>query len=483
MALLASGTLRSFGDLVGGDTTITQSPSGYDEGAFDLKGKFRLSETTSLTLAHQFFRQVDVPVFHKIRLENFARNHTILQQRQLSYARLEASPNWGSAVQKITATASLHRSGEQRELQKNGSQTLRFEEDEVTSWGASMQAEGKLSEHWQTTTGAEFYFDQVGSERLDTDLGTGAATSKRGLYPDGSTHASAAIFMLNHWETGKWGFFGGLRFNHFSIRVEDETIGKAHLTPAALVWNAAILRHLSKKDNLFASFNTGFRAPNVDDLGSLGIVDFRYELPTADLKPEKTYNFELGWRHRSERLQAEAFVFRNELRDLIARVRVGSDSIAGYPVFQKENFEQGYVQGFEIAANWLIFKNISLQSALAWQYGQNVTSSEPLRRIPPVFGRAGIHFSKNAWSLTLETLAAGKQDRLAAGDKSDNRIPAGGTPGWQEVNVYGDFEWKWLTLRAGIWNVFNEDYRYHGSGVNGMGRSGSVSLMIQVGKQ
>ncbi|MBK8491407.1 MAG: TonB-dependent receptor [Saprospirales bacterium] len=103
-----------------------------------------------------------------------------------------------------------------------------------------------------------------------------------------------------------------------------------------------------------------------------------------------------------------------------------------------------------------------------------------MRRIPPVFGRLGLEYSRSHWGITVESLAAGTQQRLSSGDQSDNRIPAGGTPGWWVLNVFGSYSWKWMTVRAGAWNMFNQDYRYHGSGINGMGRSVSVSLSIRI---
>jgi outer membrane cobalamin receptor len=62
-------SFRNFGDLVGGDTTGRQIPTGYKELDFDLKGKIALSGKTVLTLLHQNVRQNDVPVFHKVQLE------------------------------------------------------------------------------------------------------------------------------------------------------------------------------------------------------------------------------------------------------------------------------------------------------------------------------------------------------------------------------------------------------------------------------
>jgi outer membrane receptor protein involved in Fe transport len=73
-------------------------------------------------------------------------------------------------------------------------------------------------------------------------------------------------------------------------------------------------------------------------------------------------------------------------------------------------------------------------------------------------------------------LFASKQDRLASGDISDNRIPQGGTPGWQVINLFAGYQFASVKLNAGIQNIFNEDYRTHGSGINNVGRSAFLSI-------
>ncbi len=505
LAFNAGGTLRNFGDLVGGDTTGVQRPTGYDEMAFHVKAHIRLDTASTLMVMHQFFQQTDVPIYHKIKLEGFARNHITLQRRQLSYARYEwLAPQlrtaWGTegrslktGLQKITITSSLQNTDEHRESQKNGNLILKKEADDVRSIGVSALAKYRFAAWWLSTIGIEIYHDLVGSTRTDAETGTGSETDKRGLYPDGATYLSNAIFCTNQWESGDWNFSGGLRFNRFSIKVADDNNGESHLTPSALVWNAGALRKLDRFNSAFASFNTAFRAPNVDDLGSLGIVDFRYEVPTADLKPEKSYNMELGWRHKQERWNAEVAVFRYELRDLITRVRVGTDSIAGYPVYQKGNVQEGFIQGVEFSSSLRLTNGFLLYGNLAWQYGQHVTSNEPMRRIPPFFGNVSLMYNKSTlrfrqkWThqsigAYFDWLFAAKQARLAAGDKADNRIPLGGTPGWNVLNLYGYWtipKSKFnFTLRAGLWNILNADYRYHGSGVNGVGRSVTAGVTV-----
>jgi len=64
----------------------------------------------------------------------------------------------------------------------------------------------------------------------------------------------------------------------------------------AIFGSASISYLLHEHSNFYTSFHSGFCAPNIDDMGMLGIVDFRYELSACDLKPETSYNFEAGYK-------------------------------------------------------------------------------------------------------------------------------------------------------------------------------------------
>ena len=80
----------------------------------------------------------------------------------------------------------------------------------------------------------------------------------------------------------------------------------------------------------------------------------------------------------------------------------------------------------------------------------------------------------------IEYQYASKQDRLAKGDKEDNRIPAGGTPGFNLLNYYAGYRMKNISIQMAAQNLFNIDYRTHGSGINGYGRSLSLQLLYQI---
>jgi len=479
MALRSGITLRNFGDVIGGDTTGIQYPSGYREFDYDLKGMVVLSPKTSLTLNYQDVSQKNVPVYHKVALENYKINEMDPQKRKLAYLKVDHEID-KSIIKAVTATASYQHSMEGRNMQKNGSDMLRTETDKVRTFGFSAEALLKTSEVWSGTAGFELYNDLVNSSRIDKNLTSGALTEKRGLYPDGSTMTSLAGFTVNTIDLGSWIFTAGARLNTYVIKVDDEVLGESKLTPTALVGNMAVLRKLDGASNLFISLNTGFRAPNIDDLGTLGIVDFRYETPNFDLKPESSFQYQLGYKYNARKLRGEIYIYRNQLYNLIVRKRVENQFIDEYPVYQKENSDRSYIQGFETSWDYDLTDSWNMHADLTYTYGQNLTHDEPVRRIPPMFGRISAEYNQKNWLMNIEWVAAAKQDRLAQGDKDDNRIPEGGTTGWSIFNINGSYNWKFITIDLSLRNILNTDYRYHGSGVNGYGRSLFLTLGINI---
>jgi len=412
-------------------------------------------------------------------LEDYAIYKMDPQNRRLAYLRLNHDLNTG-IWKHLAVTGSWQYTDEGRELQKNGSDMLRHENDKVYATGFSTEVSTEKGDIWSANSGIEVYNDLVKSTRTDADLTNGTSTAKRGLYPDGSTMTSLAAFTIHRLGFQKWNITAGARWNAFVIQVSDEDVGTTRLTPSAGLGNLGLMRKLGRSSNVFASFNSGFRAPNIDDLGTLGIVDFRYETPNFDLEPEHSFQYQAGYKYQRKPFRGEIYLYRNELYDLIVRNRVGTDSVEGYPVYRKENVERAFIQGVEASWDLALGRAWLLTGNLAYTYGQNITKNEPVRRIPPLFGLLSLkHRRKNSW-YSLECLAAGKQSRLAQGDVDDNRIPDGGTPGWCVVNVAAGYQLWFFTIDLRLNNLLNKDYRYHGSGVNGCGRSAHLTMRFEI---
>ena len=474
IAFTGGVTIRDFGDLLGGDTTGKQTPSGYNEWAFNAKLKFLLQEKVILTVSHQNLKQQHVPVYHKIRLENFALNEFDQQQRQLQYARIDIKGNnrW---MKKLEVIASRQQSIEGRKSQKNGSITLLKERDEANTIGLTTDVFSELNKIWAANTGVEFYKDNIRSSRKDINTQNDLASDKRGLYPDHSKYGNYSLYSLHHIKHKKWLADAGLRLNGFSIQLTDSSLGKVKVNPSAMVWNAALMYRIFPQHHIYLTYSTGYRAPNIDDMGSLGIVDFRYEVPANNLSPERSANLELGYKFGTKKLKGDIAIYQMQLKDLITRIKVDGEIINGYQVYRKENIEDALIKGVEAELDWKVIESLALNGSITYTYGKNKTKSEPLRRIPPLHGRVMSTFRKKSWFATTEFLFASKQNRLAQGDKEDNRIPAGGTPGWKVINLYAGNQWKCFYFNIGLQNIFNQDYRTHGSGINSVGRSAWLS--------
>jgi hemoglobin/transferrin/lactoferrin receptor protein len=478
IAFLAGGTSRDFGDLVGGEKTGLQTPSGYTEYAFDGKLLFALKENIQLTVASQFLNQSHVPLYHKVTLENYAINEFQPQQRLMNYARLNIHGS-KKVFDQVKFIASWQQNTENTTALKNNSILMQQDSNRVNTLGFVTDITSKFSKIWSANSGLEYYHDKVSSSRyvISTDNSV-PDVEKRGLYPDDSKYGNFSMYSLHHLTLKNWVFDGGFRFNAFNIRIDDEVLGEVKITPEALVFNVGAMYNLNRANHVYGTISNGFRAPNIDDMGTLGIVDFRYEIPAYDLKPEKSVNFETGYKLSLPKFQANVAAYYMDLNQLITRVKVEGEEIDGYQVYKKENVEEAFITGFETAMLWKIIPNIDVSGSISYTYGQNITNDEPLRRIPPLNGKVGTIYSLGSFFVSGELLFAGMQDRLAEGDKSDNRIPEGGTPGWKVVNLFAGYQWSFLKVKTGFENIFNEDYRTHGSGINGIGRSAWMTLIL-----
>lgn len=478
VAVVGALAYRKFGDLVAGRGLGRETPTGYNQLSGDVKARFRLSDRFMATVAYQNLRQDSVPVYHRVRLENYRYYQFNPQRRQLAYARLEGFYDY-SLLKSVQLTASWQRQTEGRQSQRNNNPTAIYERDETTTTGLTLLATGEPARYWRMQNGMDWYYDRVGSNRQDVNTQTGVATPKRGLYPDGATMSSLALFSLHTLTLNRLTLTAGGRYSAFQITTPEATLGRSTIRPSALVGNVGASFALVPAVRLVGSVQSAFRAPNVDDLGTLGIVDFRYEVPNADLRPERSLNKEVGVKVRTQRLSATVLAYHNRLSNFISRVRSGKDSLQGYPVYLKQNSAESFIRGlegeieYELVPNWLAY------AGATYIYGQNMTANEPFRRIPPLNGRAGLTYqSPVGWWVRAELLMAGAQTRLAKGDQDDNRIQKGGTPAWQVVNLNGGYRWKRLTLSAELQNLTNEAYRTHGSGVDGVGRSAWLSVLV-----
>lgn len=473
IATLVSGVFSDFGDLKGGDTSGFQRPSGYRQQSLDVRTTIGPGKNWRVQMGMSIVNQNDVPLYHKYQLEKVALSKSELLQRKMVFLKTQKSYANG-VIRSITLDISQQQLIDHRLSKSLSSSPLVKEFDTVNSSSITTDIATVFTTFWSANTGVELNLDYVKSTRFQYNTPIDIV-SRRGLYPNGARYHSFAAYNLHHFTLKQLQIETGVRFHQNKITIQDASIGAILIKPSAWVYMLGASYAISEQLTLFGNINSAFRAPNIDDMGTLGIIDFRYEQPAYDLKPERSINKEMGVRWKQRNFQVSVAAFHVTLKDLIGRIKT-SAIINNYPVYIKKNIEEAFIRGAEFEITSSPFPFLLVQANLSYLFGHNLTRNEPLRRIPPINGQLSITYSRRKWQAGIINDYATSQQRLAQGDKDDNRIPFGGTPGYTIYHLFVAKEIGKLQYRFRLNNLINTDYRTHGSGINSMGRSLSISL-------
>ncbi|GJM27458.1 MAG: hypothetical protein DHS20C17_00930 [Cyclobacteriaceae bacterium] len=479
-AFSAGYTSKKLGDIKAGGNLGTLEPTGYDENSIDFKLLQKITPKQILTIAYQRHSQKHVPLYHQIVSGEYELYHFDKQERDLAYIKWDFATN-SKMFKEVRFIQSLQHTLERRSKRKTNEVITQKDEDKVTTIGTVVEIISNATPTWSISSGVDFYYDKVLSSTSEHS-NINPTKNYRGLYPDNSSDMSFAAFSLHTVELRRFNLSFGGRYDATWLEIDDAIFGETIISPTALVGNASLVYKLNSKVNLTGLVNTGFRAPNLNDVSSFGIADFRYEVPNFDLEPEKSISLEVGVKSNADRFSSNFYLFRTDLKDLIANVPAtynNQNTIDGVQVYQRENVGNAVIYGIESDIEYLLTSTIYIRGNINYTFGKNINSGKPMRRIPPLYGSADISYDTNfkvrifaRWSF------AGKQDRLSPGDIADNRIAVDGTNGWNNFDLSVHYLRNHFQIQTGINNLFDEGYRMHGSGVDGIGRSFWLSLVL-----
>lgn len=478
-------SVRAFGDLRAGGDLGVRAPSAYDEADLDLKGHWAPGPGRRLTVSLQQTRQENVGRFDQVAQRGFASWAFDPQQRSLASATYRQQVG-RAGVESLVATVAVQRLLEERRSRRAGSPVEAVERDVVRVGSGGLVASWRPLGGWRVISGIDVTTDAVDSGRTDTNQLTGQSRALRGLYADDASARSVAVYALGQREIGRAHVEAGARYASHVVRASAPTFGAFTLDADAVVAQAGVSVPLTEGLRSFVSVWQGFRAPNVDDVSALGGFDFGIETPTQTLQPESSLAVEGGAKWRSATWSASASVYRLDLRDLIERVRgawLGQATYEGQNVWVRDNVGRARVHGLEVETQVALTPSVQLRAWLTHTHGQEITRAEPMRRIPPVHGLLGLAWrpaSGTRWA-ELVWRGAGRQDRLASGDRADHRIDPNGTASWHTLTMRGG--WRLATgveLVAAIENSLDQPYRIHGSGIDGAGRTAWVGAHVRL---
>lgn len=350
--------------------------------------------------------------------------------------------------------------------------------------------------------GAEYTNNDAQSEAYREHIGTGEITYRTTRYPGGgSTMSSIAAYVSHTAElTEKFVVSEGLRFTQVQLEstFNDEEAfqylnGTYKQSNGALTWRAGAM-FLPGSDWRFSLLaSTGFRAPNVDDMGKVfeaaGNVII---VPNTKLEPETTTNFELAITKTFDKritLDLNGFYTLYDNALTIGAFRSdGKDSIDVDGVMSQvtalTNKREAYLYGVSGGFTAHIDDHFTLRSGVTFTYGRikTDTTDYPLDHVPPVYGRTGLEYQArklrlegyvvyNGWKRLRDiNQAPGSEDNLGYA------TPVG-VPSWYTLNIRGSYAFtRNIALQVALENIADDFYRVYASGTSAPGRNLTVSL-------
>lgn len=473
------GSAKSYDDLEGGSDRGDQVPSGYRQYDADLKLNKQLAPGRELLLGMQFSRQLDVPKTSEVVLDGKVKFNYEPQERTFTSIEFhDTSLDWFDDF-KFNVSYNLQREGEDI-IAKLPIQTNEL--TDVGTIGTSVQfTNGLFDNKHRITYGVESYHDDYDTQKKSTDLNTMLVTTIKPGVPNGATYDNLGVFVQDEIKlTDRANMILGGRYSQFSAegQLDHPTEGKKSLALETDQFTGSLqgIYSLTQQLNFVAGISQGFRAPNMEDF--FGRVDFNTEIPNTNLKPEESVNYEVGLKYFDTSTFADLHYFYADYENLIDRVDALNS--LGQPVKQRRNVNQATIEGVEGGMHHEFTENWRVGATFAWTQGRD-DKDIPLRRIPPLNGSVQLRYSHSPklW-VELDSLIADKQDDLSNGDKTDLRIPKGGTPGYVVFSLKSGFKrTKNETLSLTFENLFDQQYKSHGSGIYAAGRSVVASYSVK----
>ena len=411
----------------------------------------------------------------------------------------------GIIFDELKVTLAYQNYEESRIDRQRNSLTRRNQTENVKAWSLNMDAYKTIAKG-TLFYGLEWVNNQVNSRGENTNIHTGSVMPTLSRYPDGSRWSSLGVYGLYKVNIlPQLTLNTGLRLNRgtaealldqelFPLPYNKADINNTALTPSTgLVWRPGT------SWQIHGNFSTGFRIPNIDDLGKLfesnpgNIV-----VPNANLQSEYALSYEIGIAKKMPyRYTFELIGFHTRLNRAIVRRPFrynGQDSIIFDGVYSQvdalQNIGRATVWGLQAHAAYWFNKNLSLYSTANYITGKETDDTRneqvALRHAPPFYGNSGVKYWGSHWQAELfsqynskmahENLAPSEQSKtfIYAKDKNNKTF----SPAWHTFNLRVGYQWGKYGLNAAWENITNRQYRTYSSGIVSAGSNLILSARI-----
>ncbi len=377
--------------------------------------------------------------------------------------------------------------------------------EKVNAYSINADFLKNINEQQKLLYGLEWVLNDVNSTGLDENIELDSSYTGPSRYPQSewSSYAAYANYQINL--NDKVTVQAGGRYNLYALNADFTNnlpfyplpFSEADINDGALTGSLGLVYRPTDEWALSANASTGFRSPNVDDVGKV----FDSEpgsvvVPNPDLVAEYAYNAEIGLaRVFGGKVKVDVTAFYTLLNNALVHRNYtlnGQDSIL-------YNGELSQVQAIQNAANAKVYglqagleikllAGFSLTSQFNYQQGEEELDSGETgtsRHAAPWFGITRLTYHTGPLDLQLYGTYSGEVSYENLSEEGRNTaylyaLDENGNPyapSWYTLNlkvlVKVTSHWQ---ISAGVENLTDQRYRPYSSGLTAAGRNVLLSL-------
>jgi hemoglobin/transferrin/lactoferrin receptor protein len=489
-----------------------QAPSGYTQLNLMQKIRFRPNDAWDVSYGAHYSATSDYPRYDRL----IRYGSTALRSAEWRYGpqvwmmhTLNVSLRGEYALfDHMKVTGAWQRFTESRHDRNYASATRYNRTEEVDALALNADFERNFTAADRLHYGFETVYNLVGSVGTDENIAEGTVQPGPTRYPDGAEWKSWALYASYRRVLSSQIFlYTGIRYNYVSLDGTLDTtfypfpFTQLRVRTSALNGSFGAVYHPGSALQFNAVLSSGFRAPNVDDVGKIfDAAPLYVTVPNPDLTPEFAYNAELSASAvLSRTLKVNLTGYYTWLDDALVRRDFtinGRDSLLydGIPrrvqAIQNASFAEVY--GMQAEVEIRLPLGLSLLSRINVQKGVEQLvdgSTAPLRQAPPLFGSTHLSWRGKKLEIDFYSIYNGEvaHDDLAPEEQGRGFLYANDAlgrpyaPSWMTLNIKSRYRLSdMFTATFGIENILDVRYRPYASGISAPGRNiiGALSTRI-----
>ncbi len=494
-----------------------QPNTGYRQYDFFNKTVVKLSSRSHLIFNTQFHTTSDIPRFDKLT-EKKNGHLKYAEWRYGPMQRFLISPTWewkpgNTWIETIRIIPAFQNIRESRIKRKFGDSIRAYQKEHVRVFSLNADINAKPAPKWKINYGAETVYNKINSKAYGkkliidghqiTDLEGHYYVPSR--YPnDGSYYVSAALYGNAQYRfNSRHLIHTGLRFTQIvmearwkNLRLVALPFQKLHLANFSATPSFSYI-YTPNTWKISAGISSGFRSPNIDDVGKIREKKGKLLVPNIHLKPEYSYNAEIGIQKTlfQGKLSLQTYFYYNLIRNYIDRQRYNLNGFNQIPydgetvdIYANVNNGNARIYGGDFIAHWQIAKQLSWKANASWLKGKK-QNGKPMPSIPPLKIFSTLNYKTDYFEAILGFEYNGKKpleeydvnsgiDNLDEGPVDPDTGKFAGFPQWYVFNAYFSYYLTHnLTLNIGVDNIFDVHYKKFASAISEPGRNLKIQIL------